>query len=493
MSIHVREFLMFRGLMSSLPSVFICVHLWLKTLLRSASSAPCGSTILCFCLDPREAMKVHRQAILVFAITAVVVSTALFAWRGVWRGAEGSLDFTMVHASAHQWLHGNDPYPFDALYDVYVEQGGLAEGRQSRPRDPVWFASLYPPMTYAVLSPLGALDWPGARAGWLIINVLATLAVLAWLVRRRPARASAWSVLLVLAAVLASAPLHTTLAFGQLGLVTLALMLPAMTLALRGASETTSRWDTAFAGVALALAGALKPQLLAPIAVALLFTSAWRSVWFGVAVGVVITLIASLRIEATWLAHWIENVRSFADTGFADPSASNDRAYQMIHLSPLLHRLMPPDAARPLALLLPIVLFLLGIMRHVRSRDVLRLLSLASVVTLLVTYHRTYDAVMLAVPLVWAWARLVRHRRDTISWCVLVMLLLLAMPLPQALASLSMRGTLPTELLSQPAWVVVVLMHHNVLLVVLAVVLLVCGEMAGSSADGAESADDPEF
>jgi hypothetical protein len=450
---------------------------------------------------------------LVLAMLCVLLATGLLRWRGVLRGAEGSLDFTMVYASARQWAFGYDPYPFEPLYDVYVEQGGVKEGKPSRPRDPMWFASLYPPMTYAVLSPLGLMDWDGARLGWLCVNILATIAVGVWLVKHRPPVPAPGSGAVVpcfvLAGFLASAPLHTTLAFGQLGLVTLALMLLAISLVLRDTSHTKGK--AILAGIALALAGALKPQLLAPVALALLVTTAWRAVLLGMGVGVVITAIAALRIEPTWVENWLLNLREFAGKGFADPSADNPVAYQMIHLSPLLHRLMPgiPGAAKALAVLLPMAALLLAMIGHwkrtiargdAEARIVqtscfhpsyfsgppglrassLQLLSVACVVTLLITYHRTYDAVMLVVPVVWAWHRLHIRRSDVAGWCVVALLVLLALPTPQLLASREVSGYLPTALIENPLWYVVVLMQHNWMLLALLCILLGSGPRRSS-------------
>lgn len=108
-------------------------------------------------------------------------------------------------------------------------------------------------MTYAVLAPLGRLNWPHSKLAWLIINLLASASIPAWLNRYRPAVANGltsiysrshmftWQATVwILSLWLGAAALHTALAFGQLSVVALALMLPL--LGVSRTSDGADRW-----------------------------------------------------------------------------------------------------------------------------------------------------------------------------------------------------------------------------------------------------------
>jgi len=469
---------------------------------------------------PRE--KRPARTALVLAVVLLLAAAALLTQRGLLRGAAGSWDLTMVYAGAHQFVAADNPYDFDAMFDAYEAAGGT-----DKARDPRVFASLYPPMTYAVLAPLGRLDWPQARLAWLLINLAAAAAVATWLIRhgRRPSaetaakdhgRPGGWAGTAGLVAVtlwLGSATLHTTLAFGQLSVVTLALMLPLLGPPRSDGEPEGWPWlsvRTAGFGLLLAVAGALKPQLMVIVAGLLLLTPRWRAVVWGMAGGLVITAVSVAWLQhaaPTWLADWQSQLAFFAAGGHANPTADNPLTYQMIHLEPWLHRLWPSGTG-PLTLLkwLPIgIVAVVGgaaavlLKRsgsaaprtpetdttptpgnshtnaanpHQRNDFFLLAMSLGVVLTLLVGYHRTYDAVLLVVPGLWVWRRLSDRPRSWSAWTALAVIVLFTFPGPVALTVAERRGTLPGWLTDSYAWQAVLLPHHTVALVVLLLVML---------------------
>jgi hypothetical protein len=432
----------------------------------------------------------------------LAVALAAFFHRGVSRAISGSWDFTMVYAAARQVAVGGDPYAFDATYDGFVEAGGIG-----RPRDPLWFNSLYPPTTYTLLAPLGLLDWKPASWVWLGLNVLATAAVAGWLLRHRPLaqpRTRAW---LAVGLWLGVAPLHTAVAFGQLSVIVLALMLPLLGPFDAEPPASRRRWrrpGTLGAGLMLGVAGLLKPQLVLPLALILLATPRRAAVGWAAALAGVVAAAAWWRLNQTapaWLEHWAEQINWFAGQGFADPTAANAKSFQMIHLEPWLHRAWPggtgpAEALRVLGAGLPLAVLLAGWAwlllgrprlgrprRPVKSpspaagpvRDpALLWLALAAVLTLMMAYHRTYDAVLLVVPALWVWRRAAAAASPRwVLWTAGVCLALLALPGPVLLDALAQRGGLAAEPLTNSwPWRALLLGHHHLALLALTAALL---------------------
>ena len=285
----------------------------------------------------------------------------------------------------------------------------------------------------------GALGWPAGRAVWVGLSVLSLAGVALWgAAWLRKARGDArmetadrpvdpeatggthplegvappkrWVPLLLLAAWLSAGPVATTLEFGQLGLVVLALVLFAVGKPGAGIGSRPPAWA---AGAALALAGCVKPQLAGVFALGFVALGRWRELGWMLGVGLAVAAVAVLRLEAAggdWLDGLLGNLRRFAGTGFADPSPANRVAWQMVNLEPLWRRFFAGGAGVGVAAVL--IAGVAGVAwRACRRRSdadagfALWVMSVAAVVTLLIAYHRAYDAVLLAVPAVWAvWA-----------------------------------------------------------------------------------------
>ena len=464
----------------------------------------------------------------------LLLVSGVFVQRGVVRGVTGSHDLTMMYAGARQWVQGGNPYPLDGAYDAYVEGGGGAE----RPRDPKWFAQLYPPTTYAVMGPVGVLPWPVARAVFCGLNLVgwALAGWWAWGALGRPAfgglrlrhphpesptpnPAAGFGGLVLTAAFLVWAPVHTTLAFGQLGGVVVGLVcvgLGGMT-GWRAAPMGRGVVGPALRGLAMAVACCLKPQLAGLLVVAL---GVWgwgrrgqahgvrgvlglRTVGWCVGWGLLISAVAAGRLMVTaptWWGDLRANVSAFAGTGFADPSRANGHAWQMINLEPWLRHVGVGEAA---AGVLPWVLgmgalIVVGIAgARARSAAVdeaglnphpespianpgdevalLHLLATAAVVSLLVVYHRSYDAVLLVFPAVWAWRRVSAGGWRGAGGVAAGLVVVMGLPLPAVLSVAVERGWLPAGLVEAGWWAPGVLMHQNVALVLLLGVLVVGG------------------
>jgi|GEM_PF-1866524 len=478
------------------------------------------------------------------ALLLLLGAAGVFVQRGLVRGVTGSHDLTMMYAGARQWVFGGNPYPLDAAYDAYLDGGGGAE----RPRDPKWFAQLYPPTTYAVMAPVGALPWSVARVVFCGLNVLGWAVAGGWVWGWRPQSAerkvksanqtqaagseSGAAAVLVGAAFLAWAPVHTTLAFGQLGGVVVGLVCLGVGAPRSGESEkrkvksaNRTQAEPVLRGLALALACCLKPQLAGLFVVALAVAGRWRTVGWTCGWGLVIAAVAVGRLMATapmWWADLRSNVAAFAGTGFADPSRANPQAWQMINLEPWLRHVGVGEvAAGVLPWVLGVAAFAAvawsGCVRGRQSEKLahssaamrpqgksenqtqadgggrvtrgsvaaspcsgdadafLRLLAVAAVVSLLVVYHRTYDAVLLVFPAAWAWRAVAARGWVSAGGVAAGLIAVMGLPLPAVLSEAVKRGWLPGTLAEQAWWVPGVLMHQNVVLLALGGLLAICG------------------
>lgn len=101
-------------------------------------------------------------------------------------------------------------------------------------------------------------------------------------------------------------------------------------------------------------------------------------------------------------------------------------------------------------------------------------MSVAAVVTLLIAYHRAYDAVLLAVPAVWA-ARSLRAGGGLRPALVLGGVAVFWGPMPELLNHLAHHGWLPRSQAWPFALETTVMFHRPAVLVVLLGVLVGAG------------------
>jgi hypothetical protein len=104
-------------------------------------------------------------------------------------------------------------------------------------------------------------------------------------------------------------------------------------------------------------------------------------------------------------------------------------------------------------------------------RDELLALSSVAVLTLLVTYHRYYDAVLLVLPLVWGFSAIGSARRVQAVTVVLLCAVFI-LPVPSNLFDLQQAGALPAWVVQHPLWESFVLTHQVWALILMALTLL---------------------
>ena len=96
---------------------------------------------------------------------------------------------------------------------------------------------------------------------------------------------------------------------------------------------------------------------------------------------------------------------------------------------------------------------------------------MVSVLTLLVTYHRKYDAVLLVFPIAWAFSAVLDGRR-LLGGIALLLSFTFLLPIQVFFAMLQQNGQVPSWLTRTVVWESVLLPLHVWALVSLAVVFL---------------------
>lgn len=351
----------------------------------------------------------------ILILSLLLLGGAEFVWRGPVPAARTSNDLSVIYAAARCWVTGRNPYDLDQLGDALEEleyRGPASQSLEMR-------RAVYPPSTYVCMAPFAWLSWPAMRILWLIIN-LATLAMIAFLALRigwpnRPYGQFDWRstpTAAVVVCLLAAAPIHTSIAKGQLALLTTLLMIASLHQAM-GKRVVAAGW---YAAVALAL----KPQLGIIMAVFFLIRGRWRSAlicWLGA--GLILAVGAGILQwqNPAWFQDWLRNLHLFNHGGFGDMTDKSPLAIQMVSIHYLLHKFIESRiAVHAMAVGLGAAVtglsIYLGWGRHRRLDDLL-IAAILTVACLLCSSHRFYDATALVLVLMWALATIIEpHAPD---------------------------------------------------------------------------------
>ncbi len=396
-------------------------------------------------------------------ITLVFLALTYYGVRGPMRhlqpGASG--DFRVLYAGAGAWVDAADPYDAEGLRNILVHRG----------HPPLEPDSLGPqittPSAFLVLSPAAVLGWPAAKWGWLILNTLLVFAVvecvrrIAWL---NWTQHRCW---LLLAGGMGSAAVHSGVHNGQVAVLGTAMIAFAVLQAQR-----RGLWPWV-KGVSLGLGIALKPTLAGLFALDLIAARRWRALLACLVTAAAVALLAVLWLDhggSAWRATWANTLEAFFAGGDGDLRGEGTARFSMIHLDmiPLSFGAQPQITRRAVmvvcsftGLLLAVLAWRRGRMRpEHRDEPETRLLSLSiiSILTLLVIYHRIYDATVLIFPLALA-LRLWPTRRIAagllIAGCAVF-----AVPGPVMLAVFFKRGWLPEAWLGHAGWNGLVMCHQ---------------------------------
>jgi hypothetical protein len=377
----------------------------------------------------------------VAAVVALLLAAALFVVRGPARGMDGPQDWSLIYGSTRAWLLGESPYSGETAARVWREAGGQGEAFVTREQDALL---LYPPTSLVVLSPAAAIRWPASVIGWTLLGTVAYLAAGALSLRLAGLVVGSTAWLAGATAILVFGAAHTSLAMGQTAAVCGFGVVAGLVLLRAG--------RPGWAGVALALAALVKPQLAGVFALYGALVGGWACVASVVAVGGAAGVIGVGRVwmaGTPWLEQLRENVRVFATLDAGSPVGPY--AYQLINLHMPLHVVIDSPGVVSAIVWLVVALLLAayvarGWRRPESAEQWLMDASLLAVVTLLPLYHRYYDAVILV--LVFALVtRLWSCGRYAPAAALSLMMLPLTVPLP-----VMVQVAVNREVLSE-AWV----------------------------------------
>lgn len=401
-----------------------------------------------------ESPKSGSQAVRLALLAALVLGCALFAWRGPVKALSktGNYDFLLVYSSARAWLHGENPYDREAVTRAWMTSGGPAERDPMFPRGTRDSSTLvYPPPAFVVLALFAALPWGIASLAWTLLN--SGLAIWSLLALSRVAGLRGNARLALLAVGIWMLPAMTCIWLGQTALVVV------------GCVCTAAVWPRG-AGVLLGIGGALKPQL------GLLFTVyeagrlRWKRALISLGAIAVLTGIGAARMQAAhidWYGSWKRNLVAFTTADDGDPTRKNaGLRYQVVNLQYPLHNFTDNREVVRLAVYLIAAglsgaFFLSDLKRGRAGGDRAEIISrsMVAAVTLIVAYHRYYDAAILIIPLTLAIRGLFDGQRR--HWITLALVMLFVAPFPVIAMEAANRGW-------APAWIAHSAVGENLIL-----------------------------
>lgn len=342
-------------------------------------------------------------------VALVAFSAGVFFVRGPLHGIQHAADYMLIYSPARAWITGANPYDIQQVDQAWIDAGGLYE---QRPSVRVTAGLLYPPSTPAALAPFAVFPWPLARTVWAIANTLFVVLAIWGIARLAGFGLHQRRMWLFVSAALLFTPVHTAIRHGQTPLYVLAPLALAAVLLCPLAR-----------GTLLALATLIKPHLGLPFLAYAFVNREWRSLMTAAIACAVITVIAIVPMtmrDVPWLESWIHNLEAFSSAGEGDPTRANPIRHQLVNLHYPLHTFIDNRT-----LVQGIVLGALGMIAaafffwpSLRRPPVLLSLSMISVLSLMVAYHRFYDAVFLIFPIAWAISRLAANPRHRVAWYV---------------------------------------------------------------------------
>lgn len=316
-----------------------------------------------------------KRAALVVALVALAVAAALsVGWAGFQAlGAEGSRDNQW--SGAHILWQGLDP---SRLF-IACRAGGCAD-------DPFILSQYpnYPISVLALFTPLGALPWGVAKFVWLAVNLLSSAVLLRCVWREWAPKFGRVALLFALLLFLVATPFRNHIENGQVGLLALA--------AFALSREASTRRRTTLAGLFLALAWT-KFTLTLPLSLIFVARRDWRVVAIAGAVHVGLTLAASA---------WTGTDPIASAFGFLRVARlAIHEQYGYLDLFSFAIRVGLPGMVAGAAAMALFGALLYGAWRGGKDREPL-LLSVASLASIAIFYHLSYDCVILLFPFLYA-------------------------------------------------------------------------------------------
>lgn len=355
------------------------------------------------------------------------------------------IDLAVPYAGARVWLAGGNPYDGDLITRAFHEAGGASlEGFNLKHLPPV-----YPPTTYLLMTPIALLRWEQAVSVWEFSAIFMVAILIGMLVRLADLRFSDPRVILFALFCIVFAPLRSAVTLGQNALPATCLALLAVLVMRQGQSI--------LAGVLLAISIGLKVQDGLFVLAFFSLARRWKAIGSCIGTLGLLLLVVTFRrpwSEWTWIFDVLDWIRLAAAPGaIIDPAAPNGARFQMLHLPVLLSTFLPN--ARVVSVLNVLISGSLGavllrrLLRQSKNQastdhDLLALAGIAAF-SLLPTYHRFPDGVLLLIAMVWGISMLDSPPNRWLGRITLLILLFFLIQPYDLLPSLMRDGRLSRE------------------------------------------------
>ena len=356
---------------------------------------------------------------------------AFFVERGPYRAIRYSTagDFSTVYAAARSWMHGANPYDRATLKIELARVGAPEDLQQDQDINP----SVYLPAALPLAFLVSWLPWSPANTLWCLLSVI--LFAFSVSTMLSSSGLSGEHGLLIAGMVLLFSPTYVGIYDGNPGVIVISLVVLCICAAVKQRSNLAT-------GVLLGIALCFKPQIAICGLCLLALWKRWLPILVGFSVLCMMTIAGLVVVSHfghsfQWWQSERQNVAiSFQIGGQSDPSPGSHVAWQLLNTQTILSYFVTNRRACDVATWM-IAAILTGAFLYRRNESATssmsRDIAFFSVITLVITYHRYYDAqiLLLSVPLlVCLW----RDRRTipfvTISACLLA----LAFPLQTVFA-----------------------------------------------------------
>jgi hypothetical protein len=416
----------------------------------------------------------------VLCLALILAAGAEFVVRGPIRAIQNSTqfnDFLSPYIQADAWTRGLDPYSPQTLLRLWPAQAAHLQFVPREVGDGSIIAkrgipTAYPITSLVLIAPFSWLPWKIAYGLWFAINLVLFGIMLSAVVKLAGFSYRDIRGCLLIALVLALAPFHT-------GFVTGNVALAAVELGVIAVWTARQRHNLATA-VLLALSAGLKPQIGLCFLLYYLVRRRWRIFVGAAALLALFAAVGLLRLEVShtpWVGNYLNDNHVLLESGIlANFTPVNPLRFGLLNLQVILYSMVGSvGLANRLAEMIGgivLAVWLVVVWSRSSRHDELELLDLSAiaVISLLPVYHRFYDAVLLVLPLCWAFASWRKARLPRILTLLLMVPFLI--PGGTILQTMQTNGRIPSTLAERWWWDTIVMPHEIWALFLLSLLLL---------------------